>query len=318
MPLRLIMGQSGLAEKILETLVHYRTIITTCFDNNNLFDRQLQIGFQEFLNVDVGKYSMAELFANYVDKVQRKGGLKSLAEIKSNQIKSLQEKLEDHLETCVVLFTFLIDKDHFLMVYRDLLARRLLMEAYEDFESEKLFITRLKVTCGMQQLGQLQGMLNDYTQAKDETKEFESFLATRQGGSDDSAVEFKIACLRTSNWPSYKQINVSLPPNIESKFESFKTFYANKHKSRKVTVVFSLGEAIVAMRTPGRPRPHELRVSTLSMLILLLFNEESAQQGGLTMLEIMRTLGIEEDICKKNLQSLSTNKFKILMPARQL
>ena len=47
------------------------------------------------------------------------------------------------------LFTYLYDKDLFLMVYRNQLGRRLLNETYEDFELEKLLITRLKVTCGM-------------------------------------------------------------------------------------------------------------------------------------------------------------------------
>ena len=66
------------------------------------------------------------------------------------------------------LFTYLYDKDLFLMVYRNQLGRRLLNETYEDFELEKLLITRLKVTCGMQQMNQMQGMLQDYLAVKEE------------------------------------------------------------------------------------------------------------------------------------------------------
>lgn len=32
------------------------------------------------------------------------------------------------------------------------------------------------------------------------------------------------------------------------------------------------------MRTPERPKPHELRVSTLAMFTLLLFNEVEVEQ----------------------------------------
>ena len=69
-------------------------------------------------------------------------------------------------------------------VYRNQLARRLLQEAYEDFELEKTLITRLKVTCGMQQMTQMQGMLQDYLSCKEETKEYDTYLSTATGAED--------------------------------------------------------------------------------------------------------------------------------------
>lgn len=109
---------------------------------------------------------MSELLAYYADKVLRKGG-----------IKGEKKMLEEQMDNLAQLFTYLYDKDLFLSVYSSQLARRLLAEAYEDFELEKQLITRLKVTCGMQQMTQLQGMLQDYSAVKEETKEFEAFLA---------------------------------------------------------------------------------------------------------------------------------------------
>jgi len=38
----------------------------------------------------------------------------------------------------------------------------------------------------------------------------------------------------------------------------------------------------VTMKTPDRPKPHELRVSTLAMFVLLMYNDTKAQAGGLT------------------------------------
>ena len=108
---------------------------------------------------------MAEMLANYADKVLRKGGMKGERKL-----------VEDQLENLTHLFTYLYDKDLFLLVYRNQLARRLLQEVYEDFELEKQVITRLKVTCGMQQVNQMQGMLSDYVGVKEENKEFDAFV----------------------------------------------------------------------------------------------------------------------------------------------
>lgn len=145
------MVNSQLIEKVIDMHNHFRGMITDCFQSDSLFDRQMQIAFQEFLNIDVGRFSMAELLAQYSDKLLRKGG-----------IKGEKKQLEDLVDCLAHLFSHLNDKDLFLLVYRNLLARRLLQETFEDFELEKLLVTRLKVTCGMQQMNQMQGMLTDY------------------------------------------------------------------------------------------------------------------------------------------------------------
>ena len=210
--------------------------------------------------------------ASYVDKIMRKGNVKG--------DRDALEELVDHLAT---LFSFLEDKDLFLMVYRQQLARRLLQEAYEDFEMEKNLITRLKVTCGMQQMNQMQGMLQDYQAVKEEAKEFDAFVESSPNTELGHAnFDFSIQCLKTANWPMYLDIKLQMPPQINDKFEQFNRFYTNKHKRRKISIQFSLGESIVAMYVPQKPKPHELKLSTLGMFILLLFNESEAQQNGLT------------------------------------
>ena len=44
------------------------------------------------------------------------------------------------------------------------------------------------------------------------------------------------------------------------------------------------------MHTPERPKPHELKCSSLAMFTLLLFNDAAAQAEGLTMAQIMQAL----------------------------
>ena len=66
------------------------------------------------------------------------------------------------------------------------------------------------------------------------------------------------------------------------------------------------------MHQAGKPKPNELRCSTLSMLILLLFNDNDIQTNGITVEQIMEKISIDEETCRKNLASLSYVKNKVL------
>ena len=71
------------------------------------------------------------------------------------------------------------------------------------------------------------------------------------------------------------------------------------------------------MHVPYRQKPHELRLSTLGMFILLFFNETEAQQNGLTVEQIMNKLSVDLASCRKNLNCLSHQKCKILIKVGQ-
>ena len=90
------------------------------------------------MNLDVGKHSMAEILATYTDKVLSKGG---------NKESGLT--VEEVMEQQVKLFTFLIDKDLYIEVYHNNMARRMLQDRSEDAEAEKQMITKLKINCGL-------------------------------------------------------------------------------------------------------------------------------------------------------------------------
>ena len=66
------------------------------------------------------------------------------------------------------------------------------------------------------------------------------------------------------------------------------------------------------MHQVGKPKPNELRCSTLSMMILLLFNDGDIQSNGITVKQIMEKISIDEETCRKNLASLSYQKSKVL------
>ena len=64
------------------------------------------------------------------------------------------------------------------------------------------------------------------------------------------------------------------------------------------------------MRKDGKIK--ELQVSTIGMLILLLFNDEQHAQEGITIDKIMKCLGLDEDTTMKNLLCLVNPKNKVL------
>ena len=64
------------------------------------------------------------------------------------------------------------------------------------------------------------------------------------------------------------------------------------------------------MRKDGKNK--ELQVSTIGMLILLLFNDETHAQQGITIEKIMNYLGLDEDTTMKNLLCLVNPKNKVL------
>lgn len=49
-----------------------------CFKSDSTFSRQVSLALSDFINLEVGKYSMAELLASHIDKILRKGGTRGL------------------------------------------------------------------------------------------------------------------------------------------------------------------------------------------------------------------------------------------------
>ena len=98
---------------------------------------------------------------------------------------------------------------------------------------------------------------------------------------------------------------------ISSQLTTFQQFYEKKHSDkRKITICYSLGEALLLMRRDGKNK--ELQVSTIGMLILLLFNDETVATEGITIQNIMGSLGLDEETTMKNLLSLVNPKTKVL------
>jgi cullin 1 len=71
-------------------------------------------------------------------------------------------------------------------------------------------ISKLKLRCGAQYTSKMEGMLGDLAMAADHQRDFERYLATQP----TLPIEFAVQVLTTGFWPSYKHVEVPLPPEM--------------------------------------------------------------------------------------------------------
>jgi len=266
------------------------------FEKNSLFHRALKDAFVEFVNKSVGKYTNAELMSSFCDRILKKGGEKLS-----------DEEVEDNLEKVVNLFTYLTDKDLFAEIYRNQLAKRLLNQRSSSDDWEKLMIGKLKLRCGAQFTGKMEGMLNDLAVGVDHQKDFEKYLTENSVslgriGKDD----FSVKVLTTGYWPTYTNFDVILPPDMSKCTQVFKEYYDCKNSHRRLTWVHSLGSATVKAKVNNRT--YDLQITTLQAVALLAFPANES----MNLRTLQEKLNIPIDQMKPLLHSLSCGKFKVL------
>merc|ERR1719335_616112 len=88
--------------------------------------------------------------------------------------------------------------------------------------------------------------------------------------------DLSVQVLTTGFWPTYRSDDLNLPAEMLRCIETFKTFYDGRTSHRRLRWVHSLGSATVlgSFAPNGKPKKHDLMVSTYQACILLLFNSE--------------------------------------------
>ena len=133
--------------------------------------------------------------------------------------------------------------------------------------------------------------------------------------------------MTSTYWPmSHSPSSCSVPNLLAKSCQSFEQFYLSRHSGRRLTWQYSLGSADI--RAQFKARSHDLNVSTLALVILLLFEDIRDNDllsysvcffyylsftGELTRdQEIKEATTILDGELKRHLQSLACAKFKIL------
>lgn len=118
----------------------------------------------------------------------------------------------------------------------------------------------------------------------------------------------------------------TLPSEMVKASKSFEQFYLSRHTGRRLTWQPALGNADV--RVAFKTRKHDLNVATFALVILLLFENQAADEfltyevrisclGELCSVfilgqEIKQDTSIADNELQRHLQSLACAKFKIL------
>ncbi len=268
----------------------YLGVIRTVFDGHAVFQKALKDAFVDFVNKKVGNYTNAEFMCSFCDRVLKSGGEK------------LNEaEVEDNLEKIVQLFSYLTEKDVFVEIYRNQLAKRLLNQRSISTDSEKVMIAKLKMQCGTQFTAKLEGMLNDLVVGSDQKSEFDSKIR-----EEKLKVDFGVQVLTGGFWPTYLYPEVTVPSEMNKCLDTFEEWHNKKHQQRKLKWVFSQGNATV--KAVYGKKTYDLQVTTLQAIALDALNSGRT----MTFTELKETLNLEERILKPLMHSLSCGKYKVV------
>jgi cullin 1 len=268
----------------------YLGVVKKDFSGHSLFQKALKDAFVEIVNKDIGAHTNAELMSTYCDRVLKSGGEK-LSET----------EVEESLDRIVQLFSYLTDKDLFADIYRNHLAKRLLNQRSASDDAEKVMIAKLKMQCGTHFTSKMEGMLADLAVGIEQRNEFEAKMRLQE-----TKLDFSVQVLTTGFWPTYKSPEVALTPDMSTCMDLFRDWHDNKHQKRKLTWVFSLGNASV--RAQFGKKAYDLQVTTLQAVALNAFNDGKT----LTFAEMLELLNLDESILKPLMHSLSCGKYKVL------
>lgn len=271
-------------------------IVVRSFKGDTELHKALKDAFEAIVNkkADGAMTSVAELLVDYCDQIFRKGGVR------------LNDKAsEQEMDKVIKIFLYFSDKDLFAEFYRKQLARRLLLQRSESMDAEKMMIGKLKIMCGSQFTSKLEGMMNDVRASMD----LSAFVNwQRDTRADMGGIEMTVQTLTTGFWPTYPIDDMKLPGLMDQCLEHFTQFYATKTSNRKLKWVHNLG--VVTIKSKFNSQVLELTVSTIQAAVLYQFNNSP---DGVTIAELITRCGINADNMKRQLKSLVSGPFKILL-----
>ena len=110
-------------------------------------------------------------------------------------------------------------------------------------------------------------MFKDIDLAREEMASYRTFM---EGKGEKSPFDFNVNILSAAAWPSYLDIPVIIPPDIQMVHDKFKNHYKSKHGNRKLDWKHALARC--QLRASFTKGMKEIVVSSFQALVLLLFN----------------------------------------------
>ncbi|KAK9462049.1 Cullin family-domain-containing protein [Lipomyces oligophaga] len=284
---------SEMVNSLLTFKAQLDNIITTSFKSDDVFSHALRESFELFINKR--QNVPAEMIAKYIDEILRAGNKKMEDSV-----------LEVRMSEVLVLFRFIHGKDVFEAFYKRDLAKRLLLNRSASDDAERSMLTRLKTECGTEFTKKLEGMFQDTELSKDFMV---SYKESKLSLESDSKIELYVNALSRAFWPTYPEVNLVMPQEMNLLLSNFEKFYQSKRSGRRITWAHSLGHCSVRATFPRGKK--ELSMSLFQTVVLLLFNELSDGEF-LTYRQIQAATELEDKHLIRTLQSLACGKIRVL------
>ncbi|EST08365.1 Cullin, N-terminal [Kalmanozyma brasiliensis GHG001] len=283
-------------ERLLEFKSFIDAIVSTGFQRDGDFVHAQKDSFEVFVNKRENK--PAELIAKFLD-----------AKLRSGNKTMTDQELEHNLDEALILFRYTHAKDMFEEFYKRHFAKRLLLNRSASSDAERSMLLKLKEECGPEFTAKLETMIKDVDVSKDLMDEFERF-ATKQRkdqGSLSDDFDLSVSVLTQAHWPTYPNIEVTLPTELAAAAERFEAFYQKRNSGRRLHWQHSLGTLSITTQF-DKAGVKELQVSTFQAIVLLLFNSLSAGEK-LSYVDIRTQTGLNDQELKRTLQSLACGQI---------
>ncbi|MCJ1433284.1 hypothetical protein MMC27_002643 [Xylographa pallens] len=320
--------EADMVVRLLQFKKKLDTIWEFSFAKHEGLGHSLREAFESFIN-KTKKSNMTwgtdnpkpgEMIAKYVDMILR-GGSKAIPthlactgdNNKMINEDDMDEDVDDEdtvinrqLDQVLDMFRFVHGKAVFEAFYKKDLARRLLMQRSASADAEKNMLERLSSECGSGFTHNLEQMFKDVELARDEMASYKQMLQDRQ---KKSTVDLTVNVLSASAWPTYPDVPVEVPIDIQKASADFEQHYRMKHTGRRLAWKHSLAHCQLKAVFPKKDK--ELVVSSFQAIVLLYFNDKNDEES-VGYAELKAATSMSDEELKRTLQSLACAKYRVL------
>ncbi|KAI9894289.1 MAG: hypothetical protein M1814_004143 [Vezdaea aestivalis] len=316
--------QAEMIVRLLSFKSYLDRVCTEVFRKDSNFNKWFRESFGAFLNErQAGSASEAasaragEMIAKHMDSLLRGGSKAIPAALRSSidtgnhdtaaQAASDEDtELNYQLDLALDLFRFIEGKDVFEAFYKSDLSRRLLMSRSASSDAERSMLAKLRKECGANFTHNLEQMFKDIDLAREEMS---SYKSKRRGRGETDEIDLNVNVLCASAWPSFRDIEMTIPENIAKTIGLYDVYYKSEHKGRKLHWRHDL--AYCAMRATFPRGVKEIFFSAAQAVVMLQFNDVEGN-AKLSYSQIKTATGLPENRLEVTLQSLACGKTRLL------
>jgi len=324
-------NQDDMIIRLLSLKTKLDSIWSTEFKRNVEISHGMRSAFETFMNKTkkgdatwgTDNSKTGEMIAKYVDLLLRGGSRAIPSRLTSSTTKQTDDQdvggdedekdvdedllINRQLDQVLDLFRFIHGKAVFEAFYKKDLAKRLLMGRSASADAERSMLTRLKTECGAGFTQNLEQMFKDVELGREEVAAYKDRLDHISEKPGD--IDLSVNVLSASAWPSYPDIPVTIPADVNLAVQYFEDYYKVKHSGRKLAWKHALAHCQLKAKFPSGTK--EFVMSSFQAIILLLFNDIPGDQR-LSYEHIKSATGLPEAEVKRTLQSLACAKLRPL------